>query len=109
MLSKSNKFRMFIKGTPASAIVSLIMGVISVVILIVSGVLSCTNQGEAGMIIGILGVAAMILNVVGFAIASKSAKGEEIVYALPIFSIILNGVMFIIYLSFYIFGFLLTI
>ena len=109
MLSRSNKFRMFLKDTPATAIISLAMGVVTVVILIVCGVLSCVGKGEAGMIIGILGVVAMILNVVGFTMASKSGKRDGIAYSLPIFSIVLNGVMFIIYLSFYIFGFLLSI
>lgn len=111
MLSRANRIRMFFRGTPVSAVIAALFGIVSAVIFVLTGIMSIIGRGEAGVIIGILGVAAMLLNVAGFSIAAGSTKGnsDDIYYGIPIFAVIINGVMFIIYMVFYIFGFLVSI
>ncbi len=109
MLSRKNRIRMFIKDTPKSAIFSTILGVISALTFICGAVLSCVKRGDAGLELGIMGVSAMIVNVIGFALAIKSFKKDDVYYTLPVVSIVINGVLFILYMGFYLFGFLLNL
>lgn len=110
MLSRLNRLRMFIKGTPVSSMFATILGIVSAALFIATAIISMAGSGNAGMIIGVMGVFAMILNVVGFALAAGSTKGEkEMRYGLPLFAVLFNGVMFIIYLIFYLYGFLISL
>ncbi len=111
MLSRANRIRMFFKGTPASVMTAALLGMMSVVIFFASAVLSVMERGNAGLILGVMGVGAMILDVVGFSLAVNHArsKGEDVYYGMSLVAVILNGAMFIIYMIFYIFGFLISL
>lgn len=107
MLLRRGRIQMFMKETPASSVMAIILGIISIVLFVVIGVLSCVHMGDAGIVIGILGVVAMVINLIGFYISVKSFKKDDIYYSLPMVSLGINGIMFVVYFSFYLYGFLL--
>lgn len=110
MLSRANRIRMFFKGTPIMAFISFIIGLTSIVIFVIGAVISIKDLGNSGIILGVLGISAMLLNVIGFVMAVKSTKNDkDMYYGVPLVSVVMNGMMFIIYMIFYSFGFLVSL
>ena len=85
---------------------SIIFGIFSVVIFVVSCVYSGINRGEAGLLVGVLGIIAMIVNAYGFALAVKSLKGDDIYFLTALVGVVLNGLMFAAYIILMIVGFM---
>ena len=85
---------------------SIIFGIFSVVIFVVSCVYSGINRGEAGILVGVLGIIAMIVNAYGFALAVKSLKGDDIYFLTALVGVVLNGLMFAAYIILMIVGFM---
>ncbi len=85
---------------------SIIFGIFSVIIFIISCVYSWINRGEAGLLVGVLGIIAMLVNAYGFALAVKSLKGDDIYFLTALIGVVLNGLMFAAYIILMIVGFM---
>lgn len=67
-------------------------------------IISGVYGGEAGLIIGILGIALFVLALVGFILSYRELKQRDIYYRFPMMGIIANGIMLIILVIVYIVG-----
>lgn len=85
---------------------SIIFGIFSVIIFIVSCIYSGINRGEAGLLVGFFGIISMVINGYGFWLAVKSLKGDDIYFLTALIGVILNGLMFAAYVILMIVGFM---
>lgn len=85
---------------------SIIFGIFSIILFVVSCVFSGINRGEAGLLVGVFGIVAMIVNIYGFALAVKSLKGDDIYFLTALIGVVMNGLMFAAYIILMIVGFM---
>lgn len=85
---------------------SILFGVFSIIIFVVACVYSGVNRGEAGLLVGIYGIIAMLINGYGFYLAVKSLKGDDIYFLTPLIGVVLNGLMLAAYVILIIIGFM---
>ena len=87
------------KKHPKHGIISVVLGVLSIIIL-----LSGHAKGRAGMEIGALGLATMVLSIIGFVLAVRCNKEEDIYHVTPAVGSVLNGIMILLFMVLFIKG-----
>ena len=88
-------------------ILSTILGAASIIVLIVLSLVSGFHGGNSGMMIGGIGLSALIFSIAGFIIGIQSLKEEDVYYVLPVIGTSINTITLITYLMIYIMGILL--
>ena len=71
------------KKHPKHGIISVVLGVLSIIILLTLCIVSGHAKGRAGMEIGALGLATMVLSIIGFVLAVRCNKEEDIYHVTP--------------------------
>ena len=89
------------KKHPKSAIAATVMAALSVVAVLVMIALSAKDKGNAGLFVGIGGVFALLLNVVGCIMSIRAFSKEDIYYTFPIIGTVSNGVILVALLVIY--------
>ena len=84
------------KKHPKHGIISVVLGVLSIIILL--------TKGRAGMEIGALGLATMVLSIIGFVLAVRCNKEEDIYHVTPAVGSVLNGIMILLFMVLFIKG-----
>ena len=79
------------KKHPKHGIISVVLGVLSIIILLTLCIVSGHAKGRAGMEIGALGLATMVLSIIGFVLAVRCNKEEDIYHVTPAVGSVLNG------------------
>ncbi|NLJ97606.1 MAG: hypothetical protein GX321_10700 [Clostridiales bacterium] len=87
-------------------ILSAVIGILVVIGFIALCLVSGFYGGEAGIIIGIVGILLFLIALIGFVLSCKAVRQFDIYYRFPVIGITLNGVMMIILMIIYILGFL---
>ena len=87
------------KKHPKHGIISVVLGVL-LTLCIVSG----HAKGRAGMEIGALGLATMVLSIIGFVLAVRCNKEEDIYHVTPAVGSVLNGIMILLFMVLFIKG-----
>ena len=77
------------KKHPKHGIISVVLGVLSIIILFTLCIVSGHAKGRAGMEIGALGLATMVLSIIGF---------------VPAVGSVLNGIMILLFMVLFIKG-----
>ena len=65
---------------------------------------SCPDMQRAGMEIGALGLATMVLSIIGFVLAVRCNKEEDIYHVTPAVGSVLNGIMILLFMVLFIKG-----
>ena len=84
------------KKHPKHGIISVVLGVLCIV--------SGHAKGRAGMEIGALGLATMVLSIIGFVLAVRCNKEEDIYHVTPAVGSVLNGIMILLFMVLFIKG-----
>ncbi|HIT67915.1 MAG TPA: hypothetical protein IAB61_11850 [Candidatus Merdisoma merdipullorum] len=74
---------------------SLCLGAAALILTVLSLALAYRMSGEAGSIVGLLGVFAMLSSVVGFVLAVRGFQEEDVYYISSQIGSVLNGLLFI--------------
>ncbi len=85
---------------------SIVFSIFSIVIFLFSSIYSGVNEGEAGLLVGVLGLIAIVINIYGFYMAVKSLRGDDIYFFTALMGVVLNGLMLSTYIVLIIVGFL---
>ena len=102
--ARSGKYKFSDKVHPIEGIVSFGMGILALILVVNSIILSEKAQGQGGMLIGFIGVLAMLDSLIGFILALCSMRKREIHYRFPIMGGVMNGVITIALLILYVMG-----
>lgn len=89
---------------PKQGIISMLIGVGTVILLCVLFVLSSNAKGNAGLFVGGLGMVDLAISVFGFVLAVKCFKKEEIYVITPTLGAVFNGMMIIGCMLLYVIG-----
>ena len=92
------------KKHPKHGIISVVLGVLSIIILLTLCIVSGHAKGRAGMEIGALGLATMVLSIIGFVLAVRCNKEEDIYHVTPAVGSVLNGIMILLFMVLFIKG-----
>lgn len=81
------------RSHPVRGIVSVGLGILSFLILLVLCILSARAKGNASIGIGFAGILALVASVVGFVLAVRCSREEDIYMVTPAVGSVLNGVL----------------
>ena len=105
--ARSDKYKFSIKTHPMDGIISFTMGIVSFIILVLSCYFSWKNRGEVGISIGIIGMLAFFISIVGVVFSFNALQKRDVHLHFPVIGGIVNGVLTILYLAIYAMGTLL--
>lgn len=92
------------KKHPQDAIIATLLAVLSIVILVTACMHSSERNGKSGIGIGFAGMGAGIISAIGFVMAAKSLKRDDIRYLFPSIASVANGLLLIFYVFIYFWG-----
>lgn len=101
---KRRRIRFTDKTHPVQGIVSSLIGIGTVALICVLFILSSRAKGNAGLLVGVLGMFNMAVSAVGFVMAVKCFKKEDIYVVTPTIGAVLNGIMLIFCMLLYVMG-----
>lgn len=103
-IGKRRKIQFTDKKHPVQGIVSMLISFVAFILMIVLFVCSGREKGNGGVVYGYLGIVNLLLSVVGFVLALRCYKKEDIYMTTPSVGSVLNGVIILIYLLLYFLG-----
>ncbi|TAH73841.1 MAG: hypothetical protein EWM47_02225 [Anaerolineaceae bacterium] len=80
------------------------IGIIVLLGFIALSIVSGIYDGDAGLLIGIIGIFLFVLALFGFILSYKELKQRDIYYRFPMIGISTNGIMLVILMIIYILG-----
>lgn len=86
------------KQHSTEGIVSTVFGVVSFIIFWIGIIVSFQNNGNAGIIVGILGCLAFLLSIVGFFLGMRSFKNKDVFYFFSYIGTIINTIVWFVML-----------
>lgn len=89
---------------PLAGIISTCIGVVTVIVLFILCVVAGNAKGNAGIAVGVVGMLSLIASIVGFVMATRCYRKEDIYMSLPTIGSILNGLIAIVYLLLFCIG-----
>lgn len=92
------------KKHPGIAIGATLVGICSVVLFLAACFLSSESHGNAGLTVGVAGIACFALAAVGFGMSWASLRMENIRPLFPTIASIINGLLLVFYMLLYIVG-----
>ena len=93
------------KRHPAEAVVSTVFAIVSFVFFVTLCIISGNNEGKGSlMLMGLGGMGCMLLSVIGFILAFRCLKKDNIRYAFVNIGSIGNGILVIMYMILYALG-----
>lgn len=76
-------------------LMALALGVLSLVLTAASLLLAYQKSGEAGSIVGLMGIFALLFSIAGFVLAIRGFQEEDVYYISSQIGAVLNGLLFI--------------
>lgn len=89
------KYKFTDKKQSIRGIISTVIAAAGISLFVISVMVSYENRGEAGLIIGLLGIIALFLSLLGLYEGIKSFQEEEIFYHCSWIGTVVNAVVFI--------------
>lgn len=83
---------------------ALVIGIAAWLIFLALSVCSATTNGEAGWSVGVIGILDAVFSVIGTVSAYRALQERDISYVVPVIALVLNAMLFILYLSLYFMG-----
>lgn len=101
---KQKKIQFSSKTHPKSGILSVVFGGVALITLLVMFFISGVAKGTSGSWIGVVGFWIFVMSVVGFILAIRSYRNEDIYMVTPTIGSIVNGVVVVAMMLLYVIG-----
>lgn len=98
------KIRFTDKKHPIKGLISVALGGIVILVLSLLLFFSSASKGNSGMAVGVIGVLELIASFVGFILAVRCFKEEDVYMTTPTIGAIVNGFLVIVFLLLYVIG-----
>ena len=85
-------------------VISMILSFLVMAGFITASVLAGIAKGKGGEILGYLGIGSFIVSVVGFVLGIRGLKEQDILYFHPVFGLVVNGLLMVVFVSLYLIG-----
>nr|MBP3597928.1 hypothetical protein [Eubacterium sp.] len=103
-IGKRRRIQFTDKKHPFWGIVSALISLGALVMMVVIFLCAGNAKGQGGIAYGYLGIFNLVLSIVGFVMALRCYKQDDIYVTTPTIGSIVNGMIIIIYLILYIMG-----
>ncbi len=103
-IGKRRRIQFTDKKHPFWGIVASLLALGALVMMVVLFVCAGNARGQGGIAYGYLGICNLVLSIVGFVMALRCYKQDDIYLTTPTIGSIVNGIIIIIYLILYIMG-----
>lgn len=87
-----------------TGILSAVIGTIVAIGFVATSLVSGYYGGEAGIVIGIVGLLLFLVSVVGFILSIKALKQVDVYYRFPMIGLITNSIMMLTLMTIYVLG-----
>ena len=103
---KKERGRMHFSGRKSSktGTVGFVLSLLAVVLVLVLCILSAMAQGQAGLLVGVLGLVAMAMSGLALYLCLNGLKERDVYTALPFAGLIISGVLFVFLFCLYVLG-----
>jgi len=101
---KKDSFKFSGRSHSVKGIISVVLAVLSLLSIISSSIISAISHGNGGIFLGVIGIAALIISLIGFILGIKGSLEKEIYYTAPVIGMIINGLLFLFYFVLYVVG-----
>jgi len=92
----SKRYKFTDKKLSRGGIVSSLFAVISATLFIIGVYISYKARGNGGLNVGLLGLGAFIISMIGFIVGARSFKKDDIFLGFPWFGVVGNAIIWII-------------
>lgn len=75
--------------------------------LVAASLVSASAKGQAGILVGYLGIGCLFVALAGFVLGVFSLREPDILYFQPVFGVVLNGLLLVALVSLYLTGMML--
>ena len=89
---------------PVTVRLSFCVGIATLIAFIILCFVSAVKKGNAGVIVGIIPIVSIILNIVAFILSYKNLKREDIKVKWVLAATYINGAQVLVYMFLYIWG-----
>jgi hypothetical protein len=101
---KRRRIRFTDKTHPAAGILSVVMGTVAWIVLIILVMISGAAGGKSGLALGVAGLLDLVFSAVGFWLAMRCYKKEDIYMTTPAAGTVLNGLLVLGLVILYVIG-----
>ncbi|WMJ89640.1 DUF6142 family protein [Anaerocolumna sp. MB42-C2] len=101
---KKEIFKFSGRSHSVKGIISVIIGVFTLITLLILSIISSLSKGNGGWIIGLIGMLLFAISIAGFVLGIKACREKEIHYAAPVTGMVLNGFLSIFFFVLYMVG-----
>lgn len=101
---KRNNYKFSNKKNPLSSIISVVIAFVVLAGFFVLCIQSALSGGNGDISYAVVGIGMFLLSMVGLVLAVLSFRKPDIRYGFPIVGMVMNGILFILYLMVYIVG-----
>lgn len=92
------------KTHPVGGILSVVIASLSLAGLVALCLVSSSAKGNSGILSGVFGLLLLLAGIIGFVLAAKCYKKDDIYMATPALGTVMNGVLILFCLLLYIMG-----
>ena len=103
-MAKRFKYTSRLRPEAKGGVAALLMAALSTLLFLVAVIISYVYAGEAGIVLGAIGLSGLLLALVGFFIGIKSFSEKERSYKFTTLASIANGIIAIVWLGLYLVG-----
>lgn len=103
-MAKRFKYTSRLRPEAKGGVAAILMAAISALLFLVAVITSYVYAGEAGIVLGAIGLTGLLLAIVGFFIGIKSFSEKERSHKFSTIASIANGIIAVIWLGLYLVG-----
>lgn len=100
-MARKGSYKFTDKTHAVKGMISTILGISSILIFVILVYISYRNKGNAGVYLGVFGIAGMGLSLEGLVLGIMSFQEKEVYYLFSKIGTIMNSVLLIIWISIY--------
>lgn len=92
------------RNRSVKGVAGFVLSLVVVAVFLVLCIFSATSGGEAGAVIGVIGLAVMVACGVAFSLCLKGLKEQDVYTRLPFAGLLISGTMFVVLFCLYVVG-----
>lgn len=104
MKRKKESYKFSGRSHSVRGLISVALAGASLLSIIISSIVSAMSHGNGSLFLGVVGIIALSISLVGFILGIKGSLEKEIYYTVPVVGMIVNGLLFLFYFVLYVVG-----
>lgn len=103
-MDKKSKLKFKGRKHSKKGIAAMFLALLSFGGLVAASAISAAAKGQAGILVGYLGIGCFFVALAGFVLGVFSLREPDILYFQPVFGVTVNGILLVAFVSLYVTG-----